>query len=137
MSPIQTMNSIYTLLFVSLLFAFAGCSGDSQVTGTVTFADGTPLTMGTVCFEKKGENFVGYGDLQSDGTYSMGKSKDGQGLPAGEYLVYIRGAIRQEMGPDGPVTFKLIAEKFSSSASSELSCQVQGKTVLDIEVTKP
>ena len=136
MPKIYMTNRLFALFLVPTLFVFTGC-GDPSVSGTVTFSDGTPLSMGTVCFEKEGENFVGYGELRSNGVYSMGKARDGEGLPPGDYLVYVRGAIRQEMGPTGPYSIPLISEKYTSPTSSGLACQVKGKTVFNFQVSKP
>ena len=133
----MTNTRIYFFSFLFLLLVLNGC-GDPKTAGKVTFTDGSPLTVGTVCFETK--EYTYYGDLKSDGTYSMGKVKDGEGIPPGEYKVYIRGA-QEIVGHDektGDTTYKdLIDKKFTSGETSELTCTVDGKTRLDFQVTAP
>ncbi|MCL2623243.1 MAG: carboxypeptidase-like regulatory domain-containing protein [Planctomycetaceae bacterium] len=140
--------TIFALLF-SVAF-MAGC-GDPKVTGKVTFPDGAPLTKGQVMFQKGG--FVGSGDIQKDGTYSAGKLKDGDGLPPGQYQVFITGAstfdaaemekLSQEATIGRIPTFKtprpidLIATKYMSPRSSDLTVEVNGRTKYDITVEAP
>jgi hypothetical protein len=69
----------------------------------------------------------------------MGKIKDGDGIPPGEYVVFFQSA-EEEIGRDEdnrPITRPLLDDKFYSSATSELTCKVDGKTRLDIRVTAP
>ena len=145
------MKKYLTLLLPLLVIVFVAGCGDPKVTGKVTFPDGTPLVKGQVMFQKDG--FVGSGDIQKDGTYSAGKLKDGDGLPPGQYQVFITGAsifdaaemehLSQEATIGRIPTFKtprpidLIAVKYMSPNSSGLTVEVKGKTKFDITVEPP
>ena len=138
----------FTLSLLSFFIVLAGC-GDPKVTGKVTFPDGSPLTAGQVMFQK--ENFVASGDVKSDGYYSAGKNKDGDGLPPGTYQVYISGATKfGEMQPpakDATIgkmptfqvapTIQLVDMKFTAPESSGLSVTVKGNTKFDFTVEPP
>ena len=78
----------------SLLFAscFLGCSNQVKVSGRVTFAeDGSPLTVGAVCFEANGQVARGY--LDHDGNYRLTSIKENDGVLPGSYRVFIDGAL--------------------------------------------
>ena len=142
-----------SLAFFVLLLIFAtlvGC-GDPKVTGKVTFPDGSPLATGQVMFQSEG--FIGSGNIQSNGTYSAGKFKDGDGLPPGKYQVFITGAssydeselelkpaevtIGQRPMFKTPTPTVLISVKYMSPKSSGLTVDVKGNTKFDITVEKP
>jgi len=130
-------NRFYVLPFLCVLLVFLLGCGDPKITGKVTFPDGSPLTVGTICFETS--QYTYYGDLTSKGTFSMGKTHDGQGAPAGSYRVYVRGA-QVPIGRDneGNTVYEyLVDDKFFSPDTSGLTCTVSGKTRLDIQVTAP
>jgi hypothetical protein len=61
------------------------------VQGKVTFADGKPVTEGTVVFERKGEGspVTARGEIEADGSYRLGTDKPGDGAPAGLYRVLV------------------------------------------------
>jgi hypothetical protein len=78
-------------LAVLLLLALAGC-GTKQypVRGKVTFDDGTPLSEGMVVAESKGEKPVTVrGEIQSDGSFTLGTQRAGDGVPPGTYRVQL------------------------------------------------
>lgn len=127
------VSSVFPLLLAVVL---CGC-GNPKTTGKVTFPDGTPLTTGTVCFATS--QFVFYGDLQPDGTYSMGKIRDGQGIPDGDYHVYVQGAqVADGLDENDSVKYKfLIDEKFRDASTSGLNCAVSGRTIYDFQVSSP
>jgi len=129
-----------------VLVFVAGC-GDPKVTGKVTFPDGTPLTKGQVMFQKEG--FVGSANIQKDGTYSAGKLKDGDGLPPGQYEVFITGTAMyddsevetpQEFVAGGKPNFRtstpveVIDFKYMAPNTSGLKVDVKGATKYDIKV---
>ena len=139
-----------TLLFGVSLF-LCGCGKGFSVNGKVTFPDGTPLTAGFVCFDSATTSFTG--TINASGEYQITGAKPGDGVPPGEYQVYISGAIQPgnpDIGPvevdaDGNPLVKtidkpdipLIHAKFTTKSSSGLQCEVKGKTTFNIEVTKP
>jgi len=148
------MNKNYLTISVSVLLLIVavtvGC-GDPKVTGKVMFPDGTPLTTGVVMFQK--ENFIASGNIQKDGTYSAGKLKDGDGLPPGQYQVFINGAstydtaelerlTNEAASSDKPVfqtprPTDLVDTKYMSPQSSGLTVEVNGRTKFDITVEPP
>jgi hypothetical protein len=107
------------------------------VGGKITYPDGSPLSAGEVCFTD--DKFAGRAAVQPDGTYKMGRIKDGDGIPRGTYKVFISEGAIYETPPDGgaPSSTVLVDRKFMSSESSGLTCTVEGETVFDFKVEKP
>jgi hypothetical protein len=70
----------------------SGCGSGFKVTGKVTFSDGQPLTVGKVIFTNG--QISAYGKINSNGEYRLGLIKDGDGIPAGTYQVYITEAFQ-------------------------------------------
>jgi hypothetical protein len=113
------------------IFIFSGCSRNIPVHGNVSFSDGTPLRGGTVCFQN--EILLSQGEIQSDGTFTLGTGKPNNGIPSGHYNVYISGAFQYEATPERknefeplsePKSTPLIEQKFMSPYTSGLSCDV-------------
>ena len=131
------MAKIYCFSLLFLLLIFAGCGKTVKVTGKVTFADGTPLTVGIVRFSTDTDGYSCV--LKPDGTYSIGAAKEGQGIPPGSYRVSIEGAATVEPipGKEDVKNIPLIASKYTDSATSGFVCDVKGATVFDMQVEKP
>ena len=86
------MRLVVRVFAVYLLFVSAGCSNHVPLGGKVTFSDnGSPLTVGEVTVET--ESFTARGALDADGNYTIGSLEDADGLPPGEYMVSIAGAV--------------------------------------------
>jgi hypothetical protein len=113
----------------------SGCGNNVKVAGRVTFSDGEPLSVGRVVFEN--DQFQYYGNLQKDGTFSVGVYNDGEGIPRGKYRVAIKYALATT--PDGqPTEQLLIAEKHVNPKTSGLEYDIQKRTTdIDITVEKP
>jgi len=121
-----------------------GCGNHCAVSGKVSFPDGTPLSVGEVAFETG--TFFATGAIKSDGTYTMGTpSKPGGGIPRGTYRVSLQGVIKPtvEFVPGShvpkitpPKEFP-IDQKFTSTSTSGLTCEVKGRTKYDITVEPP
>ena len=74
-----------------LLCGVLGCGPNVKFGGRVTYSDdGSPLTTGMVCFES--DSFLARGGLNQDGCYDLGSLNLKDGIPKGEYRVYISGA---------------------------------------------
>ena len=74
-----------------LLCGMTGCGSNVKFGGRVTFSDDdSPLTTGMVCFESN--SFLARGPLDPDGCYDLGSLTLNDGIPKGEYRVYISGA---------------------------------------------
>ena len=75
---------------VVLLFAFLfliGCNSNAQVSGTVTFSDGTPYTNGRVIYEQGATSVIGR--LDESGNFQLYSEKPGDGVPAGSFRGFI------------------------------------------------
>lgn len=103
------------------LTLLSGCGSQDQLRGRVTFEDGSPLEMGTVCFLREG--YLARGTIQPDGTYVVGSETASDGLPAGTYQVYIDGAAVED--PTDPSGMALqIDEKLTRPDTSGLTVTV-------------
>jgi hypothetical protein len=131
------------LAFSLLLSLTAGCNRNVPMSGRVTFADnGEPLTVGTVVFA--GTASQARGNIEPDGTFQLGFLGEKDGLPKGDYKVYIDNANRYENGEmvDGILSnqtvIPLISPKFADAETSGLSITVDGSTnTFDIQVERP
>lgn len=125
-------------ILIALALSFCiGCGGGSPVSGTVKFSDGTPLDTGRVMFESSSHSYMG--SLGPQGKYTILGNQGKSGIPNGEYSVYIQAAEKADPNvtdPDAP-PMQLIDKKFTNKNTSDLKCQVKGKTVFDITVEKP
>jgi len=151
-------KALATLGMSIAVVMMAGCgSGGGKnthtVKGKVTFSDGSPLTKGIVVFASPGG--VAQGEIQSDGSYSLGSYGSSDGAPAGDYVVYLSGPIfgppedagSSEPAEEGAEMYTegmedqfgeaLVHRKFSEPNTSGLSCNVSGATTFDITVEKP
>jgi hypothetical protein len=136
---------IIVALFVSM--TFIGCSGNVPLGGRITFTDnGEPLTEGTIGFVS-GTNQA-RGEIDKDGKYTLGFQAAGNGLPKGEYNIYIQSVqVELQTGSDkngdgepdivGRKETPLIAKKYANPDTSGLTFTVDGKTkVFDIKVER-
>lgn len=130
------------IIHCSLFVVFAGCSGKVDVHGKVSFPDGKPLTKGAVVFQD--ERIMVQGDIRSDGTYSLGMLKNGDGCEPGHYQVFITGATDVELPPprekasdpviDTKIT-PLIDKKMMQPDTSGLTCVVEKGMKLPFDIT--
>src|SRR5262245_16588694 len=85
-------RGLAALAVVAVLAGAAGCSGGRQpVRGRVTYPDGTPVTEGNV-IGQMGEGVTSVtvqGEIKSDGTFSWGTERPGDGAPPGKYKVTV------------------------------------------------
>ena len=112
------------------LVLLAGCGSDGKlethpVTGTVTFADGKPLSGGIVTFRSLDHKVSASGVITRDGKCQMGTYEPGDGAVAGRHGVAIVGpTIEGDL--DDPDNFPLvkIAPKYNRPSTSELDFTV-------------
>ena len=121
-------NIVFCIL--SLLLLFTGCEGGKVgLKGKIVFSDdGSPLPIGTVCFES--DNYLSRGHLKPDGTFAVGSLKQTDGFPSGTYRVYVTGATKV-VGQDqegNDLYEPLINEKFFSGKTSGLTIDVTPST---------
>ncbi|MGL6194072.1 MAG: hypothetical protein ACRC2T_04540 [Thermoguttaceae bacterium] len=121
------------IVFITLL---TGCSSQPGVKGKVTFSDdGSPLTQGIIVFEASGN--VARGEINKDGTYVIGSVKTKDGLPKGQYKVYITETAQIAAGPNGPALIRPIDAKYENPNTSGLEVDVQKSITYDIKVDRP
>ena len=126
-------NLLIGLVLFTVLFVGCG-KGFVPLGGKVTFEDGSPLTVGAVCFSTG--TFMAEGRLNEQGEYVLSSLGKDDGLPPGTYKVYIQGATKTDAKER---TVDLIHSKFVSPDTTPLSYDVKkgGDNVYDIQVTKP
>ena len=134
------MRFFCVVAIAALFLSISGCGSKVSVSGKVTFDDGSPLTTGEVRFETSG--FMSSGKIQPDGTYQLGSISEKDGIPKGTYGVTVHAMDESGMTPgmlpeDAPPPKSLVAPKFGSTNTSELTCEVKGSTVFNITVQKP
>lgn len=123
-------------LFVLSAIFFTGCGDNVPLGGTVTFSDdGSPLEVGTIAFTNG--TMQARGDIGAGGKYDLGTLKVGDGLPPGDYKVYITGAEKTEAGKTigtgeyqstlNKIT-QLIDPKYSSADKTPLTAKVDAST---------
>ena len=122
--------------FLTLLsFCVLGCgNGQVGLSGKVTFSDDdSPLTVGMVCFST--DSFLARGAIQGDGTYTLGSASEKDGLPPGQYRVYVEGAVKEKEdgknqggGMSLPTMVTAIDPKFSAGKTSGIVADVTAST---------
>jgi hypothetical protein len=136
-------RKIFIISILWLMFCITGCSGKTKISGTVTFSDGTPVTKGSVVFDNGTESY--FGTIKNNGTYVTGGNKQIEGIPNGNYKVWLAQTEITEniLDADGHVaSYKVtqtIAKKFISPNTTELTFEVKpdGQKIFDIVVEKP
>ncbi len=136
------LNTRHILWAVFMALAFLGCGGNQSLSGKVTFSDdGSPLTKGVVIFTTATHNAQGV--IKKDGTYVVGFQKLNDGIPRGDYKVYIGGAedvisTRTSDGGESNRYVPLIDSKYFSSENSGLTFKADGsQRTFDIQVDRP
>lgn len=134
-----TFLSYSIVLFVASL----GCSGNVPVSGRVVFEDGSPLTVGQICFTN--DEYMAKSDIDKNGEYSLHSLKKNDGIRKGTYKVYITGAIgfkesKESQGVsayrfDSPI--QLVDMQYTNPDLSGWVFDIQKKTKLDFVVYLP
>ncbi|HBT78324.1 MAG TPA: hypothetical protein DEB39_15685 [Planctomycetaceae bacterium] len=122
------MKKLHCFILFFSLTAFLGCGGKYPLTGKVTFSDdGSPIPECIVFFVK--DTFLAQGNvIKADGTYLVGSTGLKDGLPPGEYQVYIAGAQNVTTTPQGENIYtSQIDDKYRSVETSGLAFTVDGK----------
>ena len=129
------------LLLIGLLIfgIFIGCGKMKPISGRVTFSDdGSPLTQGLVVFQTP--SYQARGQLNENGEYTLSSLKEGDGIPEGEYSVFVDGTFTD--GPKGKngmptSTINLVAEKFNGVESGLKFKVGSGSKTFDFKVDRP
>jgi len=119
------------------LIAFIGCNGGNRanVSGRVVRSDGTPVTGARVLFRSPETGKSASGITDSDGKYTLGVEKKGDGIPPGTYGV----AVSEDRGSwDNPKP-RTIHGKYESPKTSELIATIEGggSSTYDLELDFP
>jgi hypothetical protein len=135
-------NNIWCRLpLLAVLALPLGCdNGRYSVHGRVVYEDGSPLTEGIVAGEMdKGDEtrVMARGNVASDGAFSWGTQRPGDGAEPGKYrVVVIPRAVSEYEASQGKLPD--VDPKFSNPQTSGLDFEVTpGKNELNITVTKP
>lgn len=132
------------LALALLMLALAGCGRRDlhAVSGTVRFADGSPVTAGRVVLDYGiGSKHGGWGYIKPDGTFTLGSLTQTDGVRAG----MVRVAITFAYGLDGdpgsdPASHKvkpLVHPRFENPETSGLSFEIPRQTKWDLVVERP
>ena len=133
-------KTIILTSMLGLLLLALGCGSDKVgLSGKVTFSDdNSPLTVGTVYFATA--SYEASGEIKEDGTYKVSSVSENDGLPPGDYQVYIMGAEKaiSESPNAYPHIEPLIDKRFTTKGTSGLSVKVDKSTkTYDIQVERP
>jgi hypothetical protein len=130
------MKNYFILLFVLLS---AGCSDLVKVGGKVVYPDGEPVKAGIVYFEDSSKSYRG--TIQEDGSFRLGRFKDGDGIPKGKYEAYITGSYDEEFSEtSGAITkrTRYIDQRYQVKEQAGLSFEITKSTKdLSVVVDKP
>jgi hypothetical protein len=125
-----------TKILVLSLLLVAGCGksgGLIPVTGTVKYADGSPLTIeaGSVIFQAAEGTGNANGAVQQDGSFTMMTKKPGDGVKPGNYKVAVQlWKSYRNLTP-------AIAKKYTDPSTSGLEATVDSShTTFDFTVEK-
>jgi len=112
----------FLLCLLICVVAVVGCGKNKRLVGKVTFDDGEPAPNGMVIFRT--DTFVSKGEIQPNGSYKMGSEKENNGIPPGEYQVFVTGIS----GPLPPGVFgpppPLCDPKYENPDTSGLTCKI-------------
>ena len=128
------------LAILTVLVGMSGCNnGRYSVNGRVTYPDGSPLTEGNVIGQtgEGAQSVTVQGTVKSDGSFSWGMERDGDGAPPGKYKVAViaRGLGDRERSEGKQPA---VDPKFSNPQTSGIEFEVKpGSNKLDITVTRP
>jgi len=148
----MTKQTYLLFLFPLLL---AGCNGYVRTEGKVIFEDDqSPLTRGVVILQT--DTHQAKGEIQPDGTFTVGSFKKNDGLPSGNYRVYLSGTVSEpetgtytEVDPEkmallprhpasGPrEPLPLIDTKYNRVETSGISYNTKDGPTLNITVQRP
>ena len=136
------MKLHFALVVMTMLFT-TGCSGSKEATypvhGIVRFPDGNVLREGTVEFETLGreEPVTAFGDIQPDGTFTLGTYDLDDGAFAGKHRAIVVSDVAIGNGAERPGLIRKtqLHSKFRSYKYSKLEFEVKpGRNDLVVEV---
>jgi hypothetical protein len=131
------------------LVAISGCGGSRPdtypVTGTVQFANGTPVRTGFVEFLPAAGGPSARGVIGSRGDFRLGTFETADGAPAGEYVVLVTQHVRaltpaeaEKLGPahqEHASEQVVVSVKYASRDSSDLRYTVSADSKNHFELS--
>ncbi|MDR1382820.1 MAG: hypothetical protein LBJ67_03085 [Planctomycetaceae bacterium] len=132
-------------LLIIGLCCVAGCGNRlTEISGTVKFSDGTPITFGQVVFDDGKHSY--FGIIKGNGTYVTGGSKPVEGIPDGVYKIWLASTEKtvDEIFDDKKQlvsynTVEQVAEKYRYASKTDLTFEVKrgGTKTYHVVVEKP
>lgn len=124
---------------LAVLFALGCANGRHPVKGRVVYEDGSPVPAGTVIAEATldGKPVSVQANIESDGRFSLGGDRPGDGAPPGSYRVAV---MPVALGDAERAEGKLptVTGKFGRFESSGLKIEVtDGRNEPVLTVSKP
>jgi len=113
----------FILLCLLVCLVVVGCGKNKKLTGKVTFTDGTPAKSGKVIF-LQGDNFMATGEIKPDGSYKMSSERENDGIPPGDYKVYVSSIFKPPPAGVMAMPVSLCDPKFENPDTSGLKCKV-------------
>jgi hypothetical protein len=112
-----------------------GC-GNPDIHGKVVFSDDkSPLKKGVVVFAS--ENHIARGPIDKNGNYAVGSNRAKDGLPAGEYKVYVTNTeIFYPPNSGKPLYERVIHPKYEKPETSGFVLNVKKSQVFNLEVER-
>ena len=114
--------AVAVLCCLALTFT-AGCSKNVKVTGFVNYEDGSPVQNGEIYLEG---TVLGRATI-TNGEFSMGLQKDGQGIPRGTYNVQCSKPLPELKADPSIEAYELV---------EPTEVKIDGKTNLEVRVRK-
>lgn len=120
------MKNYTFLLCLLICLLVVGCGGNKRLVGKVTFDDGESVPNGTVIFQSMDNKFMSRGEIQSDGSYKMSSESANDGIPPGEYRVYVSGISAMPEGPPSAMMLPVLLcdPKYTDPDTSGIICKV-------------
>ncbi len=122
----MSLKSLWTITLMFFL-ASIGCAGESgptlnPVEGIVEIEGGGTATQGQVVMTST--KTTATGNIGADGKFKMGTTKDGDGVPVGDYQVTVMGTSTG----DYTDRKRVIDEKYEAAETSGLKFKVEAKS---------
>jgi len=143
-----TMSNYNFFLLALMCFLFVGC-GESQhathkVEGRIEFKEGGAPKFGSIEFFHPEKKINARGKIQSDGTFTVGTYKDGDGAIEGDHQITVNQIVTSHLAANAKVEIqhdhgKTASPKYRDYRTSDLKCVIKKGTnqvVLKISAEK-
>jgi hypothetical protein len=130
----KSSTSILLWVICFMALPLMGC-GNPNIYGKVVFSDDqSPVQYGVVNFVT--DDFIARGQIDKNGYYRIGTTRAGNGLPAGEYKIYISSTTLSIHPDEGGGYKTIIHPKYEKPETSGLELSVKGSQEFNIEVER-